>query len=546
MAWWHYLLLVNIYLVLFFGFYALLLRKETFFQLNRIYLVSASLLSFFIPGIQSDWVKSLFITEQVHYTLYSSPVVTYQFTPVEQHTELTMGQILVYLYIAGIIFLTVRFILQLITIKKEINNPAPSAAFSFFKKISLGENLAKQQAIAVHEQVHARQWHTLDVLLIEAVMIINWFNPVVHLYRLAIKHIHEFIADQQAIKVSSDKAEYALLLLSQTFNTPSNKLVNSFYNNSLLKQRIVMIQKNKSHRVTLIKYGLSAPLFILMLVLSSATINNSKAINAIHTKADHVFLQPAADAFTEITDNAKIPDELNEKPVTVVLKESKKIDDDNKAKDTVKRVDPVAFSAVDAPPRFPGGVESFYMFLRKNIRYPAIMREKYIQGRVIITFVVETDGSLSDIKAIRGPGYGSEEESIRVISLSPRWIPGVQNGKQVRVQYTVPISFTLTSPVPNKPVGDSTLKKAWNHGVPVNQGPDSTWRIAHRPLYIVDGVEMADIRQAHITSAIQSVLVYMKDDPHAKAYGVKGANGVMIFTTRRGQDTSQISHTTPK
>jgi hypothetical protein len=76
MNWWHYLLLVNIYLTLFFGFYSLLLRRETFFQLNRIYLVSTAILSFFIPLIQSEWVKSLFITQQVQYTIYGSNAVS--------------------------------------------------------------------------------------------------------------------------------------------------------------------------------------------------------------------------------------------------------------------------------------------------------------------------------------------------------------------------------------------------------------------------------------------------------------------------------------
>ena len=79
MNWWHYLLLVNIYLILFYGFYTLLLRKETYFQLNRVYLVAASLLSFFIPLIQSDWVKNLFITDGSCMTSSASqnPSLTY-------------------------------------------------------------------------------------------------------------------------------------------------------------------------------------------------------------------------------------------------------------------------------------------------------------------------------------------------------------------------------------------------------------------------------------------------------------------------------------
>jgi len=99
MSWWQYLLLVNLYLVLFYGFYALLLRKETFFHLNRIYLVSSALLSFFIPVIHSDWVRNLFITKQVQYTIsvYSSPLIVYHFKPIEER-HVTIGQIILIIY----------------------------------------------------------------------------------------------------------------------------------------------------------------------------------------------------------------------------------------------------------------------------------------------------------------------------------------------------------------------------------------------------------------------------------------------------------------
>ena len=247
MTWWHYLLLVNIYLLLFYGFYVLLLRRETFFQLNRVYLVTGALLSFFIPLIQSDWVKNLFITQKVQYTIYSSPVMLFQFRPIE-HTHVTIGQVLVVIYLAGIIFLALRFAWQLIALKKAIDNPKSTAAYSFFKKIKLGDDLSNHEIIAAHEYAHARQWHSADILLIEVVMIINWFNPVVYFYRFAIKHIHEFIADRQALRSGTDRSDYAVLLLSQTFNTQAHQLSNPFFNNSLLKQRIMMLQKNKSHR----------------------------------------------------------------------------------------------------------------------------------------------------------------------------------------------------------------------------------------------------------------------------------------------------------
>ena len=167
MNWWQYLLLVNIYLVLFYTFYVLLLRKETFFQLNRIYLVTAALLSFFIPMIQANWVQNLFITQQVKYTIYSSQVMVYSFKPIEQASNISIGQIVAILYVCGILFLTVRFIWQLVKLKQVINQPRVTAAYSFFKKVKLNEENPDNLIIEAHEQVHAQQWHSADVLLRE-------------------------------------------------------------------------------------------------------------------------------------------------------------------------------------------------------------------------------------------------------------------------------------------------------------------------------------------------------------------------------------------
>jgi protein TonB len=103
------------------------------------------------------------------------------------------------------------------------------------------------------------------------------------------------------------------------------------------------------------------------------------------------------------------------------------------------------FTSVEQVPEFAGGLEKFGAYLGKNIRYPAVARENNVQGRVICTFVVERDGSLTDIKVVRGIGSGCDEEAIRVLKNSPKWKPGIQNGRPVRVQYSVPISFTLAS-----------------------------------------------------------------------------------------------------
>ncbi|MES2268038.1 MAG: TonB family protein [Bacteroidota bacterium] len=101
------------------------------------------------------------------------------------------------------------------------------------------------------------------------------------------------------------------------------------------------------------------------------------------------------------------------------------------------------FTAVEQSPSFPGGDAKFYAYLGNNIKYPSIARENNVTGRVICTFVVERDGSLTDIKVVRGIGSGCDEEAIRVLKKSPKWKPGIQNGRPVRVQYSIPVNFTL-------------------------------------------------------------------------------------------------------
>ena len=103
------------------------------------------------------------------------------------------------------------------------------------------------------------------------------------------------------------------------------------------------------------------------------------------------------------------------------------------------------FTAVEQEPSYPGGLDKFYQYLGKNIHYPAVAKENNVQGKVFLTFVVERDGSLTDIKVLRGIGSGCDEEAVRVLKATPKWKPGIQNGRPVRVQYNVPITFTLTS-----------------------------------------------------------------------------------------------------
>jgi len=101
------------------------------------------------------------------------------------------------------------------------------------------------------------------------------------------------------------------------------------------------------------------------------------------------------------------------------------------------------FVELEVQPDFPGGMDKFYKYLSKAIRYPAMAQENGIQGKVFLSFIIEKNGSLTDIKVEKKLGYGTDEEAVRVLNGSPKWMPGIQNGKAVRVKYNIPINFAL-------------------------------------------------------------------------------------------------------
>lgn len=471
MTWWQYLILANLYLGLFYGFYALLLRKETFFQLNRIYLVASATLSFLLPLIQANWVQNLFITQQVKTVIYNAPVIALQYTGTENDI-VSIGHIIAYAYLAGLLAFAIRFTWQLASLQRLIGKHT-AGAYSFFNKIRVSGELSEHDVVSAHEHVHARQWHSADVMLIELISIINWFNPVVYLYRKAVKHIHEFIADRQVIDAGADKAGYAMLLLNQTFNAPVHNLVNPFFNHSLLKQRIMMLQKSRSQRVKLLKYGLSVPLFVLMLILSSATINDNKTVKAINKTAEKVLGKSVAEVVP--TEYITIDEPVKQQPKQTV-KQIEIIEPQTltaQAKpmeltlDTVPKGGNEVFTAVEQQPEFPGGIKAFAKYLQTNIKYPAEDVKNKASGKVFVQFIVERDGSLNNIQVLRGISETMNAEAVRVLKRSPKWSPGKQNGNTVRVQYTVPIAFNL-------PLADNAVKESEKQGtlIPGNGDDD--------------------------------------------------------------------------
>ncbi len=285
MTFLHYLVQVNLYLVLFYGFYRLLLSNETFYNLNRIYLVGSAVLSFGIPFWYSDYIQSFFITQQVNEVFYTvlSPAVFGAKASAEN--PFTWYDLLKVFYGFCTIFLSIKLIFNFLQLKRILGNSEShtkfGAGFSFFNFVFVDKDLQKHEVVMEHEYVHIKQLHSADVILFEVIAVLCWFNPVVYFYKKSVKHIHEFIADDIASKLEASKADYAMLLFSQQFGLNPHQLTNQFIDKSTLKRRIEMLHKPRSRKIALLKYGFTAPLFALMLVIASASIAKNKDIKKV-------------------------------------------------------------------------------------------------------------------------------------------------------------------------------------------------------------------------------------------------------------------------
>ena len=270
MNWLYYLLESSLYISLFYGFYAALLQKETFYTLNRWYILISTLLSFILPLLQLGVLKT--------------PLIQNALVINSHHLRSTASfPVLLYLYFAGMLFFLSQLIKNtyhllkkaakctkqqykgyaLLEIQDEIT------AFSFFNLIFIHPQLRQQAAVLKHEMIHIRQKHSLDILLLETVHVLCWFNPLLFLIKKEIKIIHEYIADELTTKEDIPKHDYALLLIHNSMGLRKNPICNPIFNPSILKRRIHMLNKNKTASGARLRILLSLPLIGGMVCLST-------------------------------------------------------------------------------------------------------------------------------------------------------------------------------------------------------------------------------------------------------------------------------------
>lgn len=531
-----YFLKVNVAIVLFYAFYRLFFYKDTFFGWRRTALLCFFAVSAAVPLLNiQTW-----ITEQEPMVamadLYASVVlpeltVGTEVAPTDWKSILSEYANIAYWGIVAL--LMIRLIMQLAGIirltcrcrKIQIGNtsihllPKADGPFSFFHWIFIHPSSHTEEEfneILTHEQTHARQWHSIDVIISELVCIFCWCNPFAWLMKREIRTNLEYMADARVLENGYDSKTYQYHLLGLSHQKAAVTIYNSF-NVLPLKKRIKMMNKKRTKEIGRTKYLMFLPLAALLMIVSNIeTVARTtkkiavEVIEAVDPQTEQpapevqdpqVAPQPEQDTKT-VTYKGKVVDKdgkpiqgvkilsvPNSTPTEVTtqadgsfeFKASPKAkllflyQDGNKKKgisftderlpkenktnwtivynekwNEVMQSDPGTpdnpiFEVVEHMPEFTGGgMPALMEYLSKNIKYPEAAMKKGIQGRGIVQFVVEKDGSITNVKILRGVDPELDKEAVRVVSAMPKWKPGTQRGEAVRVRFTVPVMFRLT------------------------------------------------------------------------------------------------------
>ncbi|MEZ2335645.1 M56 family metallopeptidase [Mucilaginibacter sp. RCC_168] len=292
MNWLHYLLEANIYLAVFYTGYCLFLNKETHYTLNRAYLLLSCLSSFLLPLVQVGILKP---------TVHDTINVRYLTPATNQETNIL--DILFYTYLLGAMILLILLLLKLfklVKITQTANKTADNrykivllensnTAFSFFNYLFIGSKTEGINTIIRHEMVHIRQKHTLDVLFLEFIKIINWFNPLVYLLQNSLKTIHEYIADEQTAAFENDTLTYSSFLVNNAYGLSGSSIAPSFFNYNLLKKRIIMLNQKRSGNLARLKYLVAVPICAAALCASTLGFSKTYAlVDLVPQQADTV------------------------------------------------------------------------------------------------------------------------------------------------------------------------------------------------------------------------------------------------------------------
>ena len=483
-----YFLKINVAIAIFYVFYRLFFHKDTFFHWRRTALLCFFAVSLLYPLLNiQGWIKAHepMVAMADFYATIILPEQTV--TPLQESTTEWQERIMLFMkitYWSGVLFLVTRFFIQLGSIiplhircsKSSIQGvrihllEKENGPFSFFHWIFIypqSHTESEISEIITHEETHARQYHSVDVLISELMCIFCWFNPFIWLMKREVRGNLEYMADRRVLETGHDSKSYQYHLLGLAHHKAAANLSNSF-NVLPLKKRIKMMNKRRTKEIGRTKYLMFLPLAALLMIVS-----NIEMVARTTEKFAKEMMGQATAQVTPEPETTPLPELPAEEIQKTALPQDKKI------KETFEThgknmPDSVVFEVVEEMPEFPGGMKALTEYIHKNVKYPAEAHAKGVQGRVIVCFVVKKDGSIADIKTVRSVDPYLDKEAIRIIAAMPKWKPGKQRGKAVNVRFTVPVMFRLANPEP--PKAEEIKQSDLEEVVVVGYGPkgDST------------------------------------------------------------------------
>jgi len=336
-------------------------------------------------------------------------------------------------------------------------------AFSFFKTIFIPETWAKsdeKEMVLAHERVHVNQKHSWDLMLMEVICAVQFFNPFVWLLKREMRLNHEYLADKGALK-NNENPEFYFQFLLQEIVGKQPILVHALHY-SPIKNRIMMQITKPAKLLNQVRYLAFIPVVLALTFLFACQEKAQEPEEIVFTQTsemlnflpDPVIIVDGAVFDGNVNDlDAAVPAEtiysvnimrvLSPELINALGLNNRNVDGGVMIIRTIEFEEREPAVIVETTPEFPGGIEAMHQFLRENIVFPTEAREQRIQGTVFVTFVVEQDGRISNVRMLRGIGGGADEEALRVVSMMPNWTPGKQRGEPIRVQFNMPIRFTL-------------------------------------------------------------------------------------------------------
>ena len=555
-----YDLKVAVLIAVFYFCYRLLMERETMHRLNRIVLLSSILLSLVLPLCVITLHKTievapmrvvdhpeLVITELGSVSSEESNIQSLETNRMDFAEKLFQPSVIFAIFTIGLLCRLLYIAKSYRQLRRMIKDSEqhsledgvtmavvdlPVAPFSWMHTIVLSRIDYEEcnPSILAHERGHIRLHHSWDIVFVEVLTALQWFNPVVWLLRRDLRTIHEYEADASVLSSGSDVSQYIQLLMRKAMGTKACTLANGI-NNSTIKKRINMMLVNKSPRRNSLKLLALLPIVGVTLALNAETVTDvvykndepqkqvpvkkGKKDTTIKTNANQGIqvIEVSEPSDKEKTYETTVKEtepnvaviilntkKKGEEPLLIVdgkiatieqvralprdavakvatmrektaiksygekakygaliittVKHQKEIDNEeyptriiggNSTIDLGFAKTDDVFDEVDEIPQFPGGMAGMMQYLSSNIRYPKDAKESGAQGRVIVSFIIEKDGSISNAKVAK-PTYSSlDEEALRVVSNMPKWTPGKQNGEAVRVKYSIPVSFRLNS-----------------------------------------------------------------------------------------------------